>query len=78
VQNSAAAIAAYFVLNPAVALLGTVSALVADWIDTATTWNWVRDNDWAGHEPQILFSIVLWVAVPLTAGVIRTIRSDIG
>ena len=78
VQNSATAIAAYFTLNPAVALLGTTSTLVADWIDTATTWNWVRDNDWAGHVPQILFSIVLWVAVPLTAGVVRTIRRDIG
>jgi ABC-2 type transport system permease protein len=78
VQNSAAAIAAYFVLNPAVALLGEVSTLVGDWIDTETIWNWVLDNKWAGHVPQILFSIVLWVAVPLTAGVIRSIRRDIG
>jgi ABC-2 type transport system permease protein len=78
VQNSATAIAAYFTLNPAVALLGTTSTLVGDWIDTETTWNWVLDNDWAGHLPQILFSIVLWVAVPLTAGVIRTLRRDVG
>jgi len=77
-QNSAVAIAAYFTLNPAVALLGTVSTLVADWIDTATTWNWVLENDWAGHVPQISFSIVFWVAVPLAAGVVRTIRRDVG
>ena len=77
-QNSAVAIAAYFTLNPAVALLGTVSTLVADWIDTATTWTWVLENDWAGHVPQISFSIVFWVAVPLAAGVVRTIRRDVG
>jgi ABC-2 type transport system permease protein len=78
VQNSAVAIAAYFVLNPAVALLGEVSTVIGDWIDTETIWNWVLDNRWAGHVPQILFSIVLWVAIPLAAGVVRTIRRDIG
>ncbi len=77
VQNSATAIAAYFTLNPAVALLGTASTLVDDWIDTETTWNWVRDNNWGGHVPQIVFSIVFWVAVPLAAGVVRTIRRDV-
>ena len=78
VQNSAAAIAAYFTLNPAVALLGTVSTLVADWIDTATTWNWVLDNEWGGHLPQISVSVLLWVAVPLAAGFVRTTRRDVG
>jgi ABC-2 type transport system permease protein len=78
VQNSAAAIVAYFTLNPAVALLGTASTLVGDWIDTETIWSWVLDNDWSGHVPQILFSIVLWVAVPLAAGVVRTLRRDVG
>jgi len=77
-QNSAVAIAAYFTLNPAVALLGTVSTLVADWIDTATTWNWVLENNWAGHVPQISFSIVFWVAIPLAAGFVRTLRRDVG
>ena len=77
-QSSAAAIAAFFTLNPAVALLGDVSTLVGDWIDTETTWNWVLDNDWGGHVPQILFSIVFWVAIPLAAGVVRAIRRDVG
>lgn len=76
-QSSATAIAAYFTLNPAVALLGTASTLVAHWIDTATTWNWVLENDWGGHVPQILVSILLWVAIPLAAGVVRTLRRDI-
>ena len=76
-QNSAAAIAASFALPAAVALLGTASTLL-DWIDMATAWKWMLENDWAGHVPQISFSIVFWVAVPLAAGVVRTIRRDVG
>jgi len=78
VQNSAVAIAAYFTLNPAVALLGTVSTLVGDWIDTETTWTWVLENDWGGHVLRISVSVLLWVAIPLAAGVVRTIRRDVG
>ena len=76
-QSSATAIAASFALPAAVAVLGTASTLVADWIDMSTTWNWVLENDWAGHVPQISVSIVFWVAVPLAAGVVRTIRRDV-
>jgi ABC-2 type transport system permease protein len=77
-QSSATAIAATFALPAAFALLGTASTLVSDWINMATPWNWVLENDWAGHVPQILFSIVFWVAVPLAAGLVRTIRRDVG
>jgi ABC-type transport system involved in multi-copper enzyme maturation permease subunit len=77
-QNSATAIAACFALPAAFALLGTASTLVSDWIDTSGPWNWVLENDWAGHVPQISFSIAFWVAVPLAAGVVRTIRRDVG
>ncbi len=77
-QNSAAAIAASFALPAAFAVLGTASALVSDWIDISTTWNWLLENDWAGHVPQISFSIAFWVAAPLAAGVVRTIRRDVG
>ena len=77
-QSSAAAIAASFALPAAFAVLGKASTLVSDWIDMSTTWNWVLTNDWAGHVPQISFSIVFWVAVPLAAGVVRTIRRDVG
>jgi ABC-2 type transport system permease protein len=77
-QSSAAAIAAVFALPAAFALLGTQSTLVSDWIDTSGPWNWVLENDWAGHVPQISFSIVFWVAVPLAAGFVRTIRRDVG
>ena len=77
-QSSATAIAASFALPAAVAVLGTASTLVSDWIDMSTTWNWVLENDWAGHVAQISFSIVFWVAVPLAGGVVRTIRRDVG
>ncbi|MCU1371274.1 MAG: transporter permease [Ilumatobacteraceae bacterium] len=77
-QSSAAAIAASFALPAAFAVLGTSSTLVSGWIDLSSTWNWVLEDDWAGHVPQISFSIVLWVAVPLAAGVVRTVRRDVG
>ena len=76
-QNSAAAIASSFALPATVALLGTASTLL-DWIDMATAWKWMLDNDWAGHVPQISVSVLFWVAVPLAAGVVRTIRRDVG
>ena len=76
-QSSAPAIAASFALPAACALLGTASTLVADWIDMATTWNWVLEGEWAGHVPQITVSILFWVVVPLAAGIARTLRRDI-
>lgn len=77
-QSSATAIAAYFTINPAVALLATVSTPVKHWIDTATIWNWVLHNDWGGHALQITVSVVIWVVAPLAAGVVRTTRRDVG
>ena len=77
-QNSAAAIAASFALPAAFALLGTASSLVSEWIDMSTPWNWVLENDWGGHVPQISVSVVFWVVVPLAAGVVRTVRRDVG
>jgi ABC-2 type transport system permease protein len=76
-QSSATAIAASFALPAAFALLGTASTLVADWIDMSTTWNWVLENEWGGHVPQISVSVLFWVAVPLAAGVGRTMRRDV-
>jgi ABC-type transport system involved in multi-copper enzyme maturation permease subunit len=77
-QNSAAAIAASFALPAAAALLATASSLIADWVEMATTWNWVLENDWAGHVSRISFSVVVWVVVPLAAGVLRILRRDVG
>jgi len=77
-QSSAPAIAASFALPAAGAVLGTASTLVSDWIDMSTTWNRVLEDDWAGHGAQISFSIAFWVAVPLAAGAVRTMRRDVG
>src|SRR4029078_6015849 len=75
-QSSATAIAACFSLHAAFAVLDTASTLVSDWIDMST-WSWGLENEWGGHVPQISVSVLFWVAVPLAAGVVRTIRSDV-
>ncbi len=77
-QSSPAAIAASFALPAGIAVIATASPLVADWIDMSTTWNWVLENDWGGHLPQIACSVLFWVAVPLAAGVVRTTHRDVG
>jgi ABC-2 type transport system permease protein len=76
-QSSSIAIAASFALPAAFALLGAASKLVADWIDMSTTFHWVLENEWGGHVPQISVSVLFWVAVPLAAGVVRTMRRDV-
>ena len=76
-QSSATAIAASFALPAAFAVLGTASTLIADWIDMSTPWNWVLENAWGGHVPQISVSVLFWVAVPLAAGYVRTVRRDV-
>lgn len=76
-QSSAPAIAASFALPAGFAVLGTASTFVAEWIDMSAPWTWVLENDWGGHVPQIVVSFLLWVAIPLTAGIVRTVRRDI-
>jgi len=75
-QSSATAIAASFALPAALAALGTASTLIANWIDLSV-WSWVLENDWDGHVPQIAVSVLIWVAVPLAAGIVRTLRRDV-
>ncbi|MCW2761708.1 MAG: transporter permease [Marmoricola sp.] len=77
VHNSAAAIVASFVMPIGFALLGQVSHLVAEWLDYSTTFTWLLNGQWSGHTPQILVSVVLWVAVPLSLGLVRTQRREI-
>ena len=76
-HNPAAAIVLYFALPTAFALLGRALKSVAEWIDTSTTFNWLLQGQWSGHTPQILFSVALWVAVPLAAGLARTVRREV-
>jgi ABC-2 type transport system permease protein len=77
-HNSAAAIAASFVLPTAFVMLGRASKPIAEWLDVSTTFNeWVLNGEWSGHTAQILVGIMLWVVVPLVAGLIRTVRREI-
>jgi ABC-type transport system involved in multi-copper enzyme maturation permease subunit len=77
VHNSAAAIVASFVLPIGFALLGRASHVVAEWLDYSTTFNWLLKGEWSGHTSQILVSVILWVAIPLAAGLLRTARREI-
>ncbi len=77
VHNSAAAIVASFVLPIGFALLGRASQLVAEWLDYSTAFTWLLNGEWSGHTAQILVSVMLWVAIPLAAGLVRTVRREI-
>jgi hypothetical protein len=58
-------------------LLGRASQVVAEWLDYTTTFTWLLHGTWSGHTPQILFSVATWVAIPLAAGLVRTVRREI-
>jgi len=77
VHNSAAAIVASFVLPIGFALLGRTSHLVGEWLDYTTAFNWLLNGHWSDHTAQILVSAVLWVAIPLSAGLVRTARREV-
>jgi len=76
-QNSATAIAASFVLPATTGLLVLASKPVGQWLDSSTAINWVLKNQWGGHVPQIVFSVILWIAAPLAIGIVRTMRRDV-
>jgi ABC-type transport system involved in multi-copper enzyme maturation permease subunit len=76
-HNSAAAIVLYFAFPTAFALLGRALKSLAEWIDSSITFNWLLQGEWSGHTPQILVSVTVWVALPLAAGLIRTVRREI-
>jgi ABC-type transport system involved in multi-copper enzyme maturation permease subunit len=77
VHNSAAAIVASFVLPIGFALLGRASQLVVNWLDYSTAFNWLLNGQWSGHTAQILVAVLLWIAVPLSVGLLRTVRREI-
>jgi ABC-type transport system involved in multi-copper enzyme maturation permease subunit len=77
VHNSAAAIVASFVLPIGFAVLGRASQWVAEWLDYPTAFTWLLTGEWSGHTSQILVSVLLWVAIPLAAGLLRTVRREI-
>jgi len=77
IHNSAAAIVASFVLPTAFVALGQASTLVGEWFDPSTTLEWLLNGEWSGHTPQILVSVIVWVALPLAMGLVRTVRREV-
>jgi ABC-2 type transport system permease protein len=77
VHNSAAAIVMSFAFPIGFALLGRAWQPIAEWLDFSTAFTWVLDAQWSGHTPQILVAVLLWVAAPLGAGLVRTVRREI-
>ena len=75
-HNTAAAVAAYFAVPTLITLLAVPLAPIRDWVDTATTSNWILHGEWSGHTAQIATSIGIWVALPLLVGLSRTLRRD--
>ncbi|HEY6310447.1 MAG TPA: hypothetical protein VIY52_06515 [Streptosporangiaceae bacterium] len=77
-QYTAVAIVTYFALGAAFSLL-MIPALqaVGRWINTGQTYGWVLNGQWAGHGAQIAVSSMLSIALPLTLGLIRTVRRDV-
>ncbi len=77
IQNTPAAIVAYFALPGVVAAIGLAMKDLKDWFDSATTFNWVLEGDWAGHTGMVLSTVAIWVVLPLAAGAVRTIRREV-
>lgn len=76
-QNTPAAIVMLFVVPFVFGLLSTVLKDVGNWIDFSRTTAWLTDGDFAGHVPFMIVSSLLWVALPVVAGVVRTARREV-
>jgi ABC-2 type transport system permease protein len=50
---------------------------VRNWFDSEITLEWVLESSWSGHLGPILTTLALWVALPLAAGAVRTLRRDV-
>lgn len=75
--NTAAAIVLFFALPTAFAILGDAIGKVGPWLDTTTTFGWIYDAHWSGHAAQIAVSTLIWVVVPLVAGLVVTQRREV-
>ena len=77
IQNTPAAIVAYFVLPTVVSMIGLALKDVRNWFDSEITLEWVLEGSWSGNLGPILATLALWVALPLAAGAVRTIRREV-
>jgi hypothetical protein len=76
-HNSATAIVAIFALPTAFALLEGPLHSVGQWIDFNHMSAWIFDGQWDGHVAKIIVQALLWIALPITVGIVRTTRREI-
>ncbi|MGC4960321.1 ABC transporter permease [Gordonia sp. DT218] len=83
ILNTPGTIVAYFALPTALSLVTELVPWFKDnlgqWIDTTSTNAPFQSGDWAtGSEwARLIVSAVVWIAIPLTLGVIRVLRSEV-
>lgn len=50
---------------------------VEDWLDTGAAWSPLLDADGSVHWGHVVAAAALWIAVPITAGLVRLQRTEI-
>ncbi|MFW0792456.1 ABC transporter permease [Gordonia sp. CPCC 205515] len=77
------AIVAYFALPTAMSLLTQLVPWFKDnlgqWIDMASTQTPFQSGEWAtgGEWARLIVTALIWIAIPLTLGVIRVLRTEV-
>lgn len=85
IRNSPGAIVAYFVYAFVAPTLATLLALFQDWFGDLRPWIDLQDNQdalYAGAFTgeqwlQLAVTVVLWLVLPLTVGVVTLLRSEV-
>jgi ABC-2 type transport system permease protein len=80
-QSSAPGIVLYFALPVALAAIGSIHALngVVDWINTAEALEPLTTEVMSGHQwAQGLVALALWIGIPMSIGLWRLTRRDVG
>jgi ABC-2 type transport system permease protein len=76
-HNTAAAIVLFFALPTVFGIVGSLLKSLGEWLDPSRTFDWVLNGKWDGHIANIAVSTLVWIIVPLAAGVVRTVRREI-
>lgn len=78
-HNSAAAIVLFYIQGVLWGVLGGLGPVqnVANWLDPNRAMTYVQSAEWSGRWPEIATALAVWVALPLVAGVVRTLRRDV-
>jgi hypothetical protein len=76
-HNTAAAVVTFFALPTLMTVIAMPIASIREWVDPTTTLTWILHGEWSGHTAPILTSLAVWLAIPLAAGLTRTLRREI-